>query len=147
LSSNAKMWLKKSDNKFSEDDIDNYLDKMSIHNSIEHLPKDIQEKFVIKDCYVEISLDDESVQELIKDIIKTVEEIKIKQIEYKKTLNNKIWWQDVTDTDSYFLANLNGFSAKIHAPYKAYLDAMGMFKNTDNKVDEDDNSWLKDLLN
>lgn len=147
LSSNAKMWLKKSDNKFSEDDIDNYLDKMSIHNSIEHLPKDIQEKFVIKDCYVEISLDDESVQELIKDIIKTVEEIKIKQIEYKKTLNNKIWWQDVTDTESYFLANLNGFSAKIHAPYKAYLDAMGMFKNTDNKVDEDDNSWLKDLLN
>lgn len=145
LSSNAKMWLKKSDSKFTEDEIEDYLDKMSIHNSIEYLPDDIQEKFVIKDCYVEISLDDESVRELLDDIIKTVDEIKVKQVEYKNTLDHKVWWQDVTDSDSYFLANLNGYSAKIHKPYKAYLDAMGMFKDKDNKVDEDDLSWMEEL--
>ena len=148
LSSNAKMWLKKSDNKFSEDEIDDYLDKMSIHNSIDCLPEDIKEKFTIKDCYVEVPLNNESIQELIKDIIKTVNEIKTKEVEYKNTLNNKIWWQEVTDTDSYFLANLNGYSAKIHKPYKEYLDKLDMFKNKDNnnKLDENDLSWMEGLL-
>ena len=148
LSSNAKMWLKKSDSKFTEDEIDDYLDKMSINNSIEHLPKDIQEKFVIKDCYVEIPLDNESIQELIEDIIKTVEEIKSKELEYKKSKDHKVWWQEVTDSDSYFLANLNGYSAKIHKPYKEYLDAMGMFKDKEgSKVNEDEDlEWLKSVL-
>lgn len=145
LSSSVKMWLKKSDSKFSEDEIDDYLNKTSIHNSIECLPKDVKEKFTIKDCYVEIPLDDELVKELIKDIIKTVEEIKIKQIDYKNTLDHKVWWQDVTDENSYFLANLNGYSAKIHKPYKEYLDTLEMFKNKDNKVDEDDLSWMNEL--
>jgi len=148
LSSNAKMWLKKSDNKFSEEEIDDYLSQMLIDNSIDCLPDDVKSKFVVKDCYVEISLDDESIQELLDDIIKTVEEIKEKQIEYKNTLDNKIWWQDVTDTESYFLANLNGYSAKIHAPYKAYLESLDMFKNKENsnKVEEEDLTWLTELL-
>jgi len=149
LSSNAKMWLKKSDSTFTEEQeeqIDDYLNKMSIDNSIDCLPDDVKSKFVIKDCYVEISLDDESVQELLNDIIKTVQEIKIKHSDYKSTLDNKIWWQDVTDTESYFLANLNGYSSVIHKPYREYLEKLDMFKNKDNKVDEDDLSWMEGLL-
>jgi len=148
LSSNAKMWLKKSDSKFTEDQIDDYLNRISIENSINCLPDDVKSKFLVKDCYVEISLDEESVQELLDDIVKTVDEIKIKQDEYKNTLDNKIWWQDVTDSESYFLANLNGYSAKIHAPYKEYLDALGLFKDkgADSKVDEEDLSWMNGLL-
>ena len=147
LSSNAKMWLKKSDNKFSEEEIEDYINQISIHNSIDCLPKDVKEKFVIKDCYVEISLDNESVQELLDDIIKTVEEIKVKQLEYNNTKDDKVWWQEVTDTESYFLANLNGFSAKIHKPYKEYLEKLDMFKNKkDDIVEEDDISWMEGLL-
>lgn len=148
LSSNAKMWLKKSDSKFTEDQIDDYLNKISIDNSIECLPEDVKSKFLVKDCYVEISLDDESIQELLDDIVKTVEEIKIKQNEYKNTLDNKIWWQEVTDTESYFLANLNGYSSAIHKPYREYLEKLDMFKNKDvgNKVEEDDLSWMEGLL-
>ena len=148
LSSNAKMWLKKSDSKFTEDQIDDYLNRISIENSINCLPDDVKSKFLVKDCYVEISLDEESVQELLDDIVKTVDEIKIKQDEYKNTLDNKIWWQDITDSESYFLANLNGYSAKIHAPYKEYLDALGLFKDkgADSKVDEEDLSWMNGLL-
>ena len=146
LSSNAKMWLKKSDNKFSEEEIDDYLNKISIDNSIDCLPDDVKNKFVIKDCYVEISLDNESIQELLDDIVKTVEEIKVKQADYKVTLNNKIWWQDVTDTESYFLANLNGYSSAIHKPYREYLESLDMFKNKNNKVEEEDLSWMKDLM-
>jgi len=146
LSSNAKMWLKKSDNKFSEEEIDDYLNKISIDNSIDCLPDDVKNKFVIKDCYVEISLDNESIQELLDDIVKTVEEIKVKQADYKVTLDNKIWWQDVTDTESYFLANLNGYSSAIHKPYREYLESLDMFKNKNNKVEEEDLSWMKDLM-
>lgn len=146
LSSNAKMWLKKSDNRFSEEEIDDYLNKMSIDNSIDCLPEDVKNKFVVKDCYVEIPLDDESIKELIEDIIKTVEEIKSKEVEYKNLLDHKVWWQEVTDADSYFLANLNGYSAKIHKPYKEYLDKLDMFKDKDDKVNEDDLSWMNELL-
>ena len=146
LSSNAKMWLKKSDSKFSEKEIDDYLSQMVVDNSIDCLPDDVKSKFVVKDCYVEISLDDESIQELLDDIIKTVEEIKEKQIEYKNTLDNKIWWQDVTDTESYFLANLNGYSSLIHKPYREYLDKLDMFKNKDNKVEDEDLSWMEGLM-
>ena len=148
LSSNAKMWLKKSDIKFSEEEIDDYLNKMVVDNSIECLPDDVKSKFVVKDCYVEVSLDDESIQELLDDIVKTVEEIKEKQADYKNTLDNKIWWQDVTDLESYFLANLNGYSAKIHAPYKAYLESLDMFKDKENsKVEEEEDlTWLTELL-
>jgi len=146
LSSNAKMWLKKSDSKFSEDEIDEYLSQMVVDNSIDCLPDDVKSKFVVKDCYVEISLDDESIQELLDDIIKTVEEIKQKQDDYKNTLDNKIWWQDVTDSESYFLANLNGYSAAIHKPYKEYLNKLDMFNNKDSKVDEEDLSWMEGLM-
>jgi len=147
LSSNAKMWLKKLDSKFSEEQIDDYLSQMVVDNSIDCLPDDVKSKFVVKDCYVEISLDDESIQELLDDIVKTVEEIKQKQEEYKLTLDNKIWWQDVTDTESYFLANLNGYSSAIHKPYREYLDALGMFKDKENsKVDENDLSWMEGLM-
>ena len=148
LSSSVKMWLKKSDSKFTEEEIDDYLNKILIDNSIDCLPDDVKSKFVVKDCYVEISLDNESIQELLEDIIKTVEEIKIKHSDYKNTLDNKIWWQDVTDTESYFLANLNGYSSKIHAPYKEYLEKLDMFKNKDvgNKVDDEDLTWLEGLL-
>jgi len=146
LSSNAKMWLKKSDNKFSEEQIDDYLSQMVVDNSIDCLPEDVKSKFVVKDCYVEISLDNESIQELLDDIVKTVEEIKEKQEDYKATLDNKIWWQDVTDTESYFLANLNGYSSLIHKPYREYLEKLDMFKNKDSKVEEEDLSWMKDLM-
>jgi len=146
LSSNAKMWLKKSDSKFTEEQIDDYLSQMVVDNSIDYLPEDVKSKFVVKDCYVEISLDNESIQELLNDIVKIVEEIKEKQVEYKKTLDNKIWWQEVTDTESYFLANLNGYSSLIHKPYREYLEKLDMFKNKNNKVDEDDLSWMEGLM-
>jgi hypothetical protein len=44
---------------------------------------------------------------------------------------------------------LGGYSAKLHKPYKEYLDKIEMFKtNKESNNDVDDNgiSWLEDLL-
>jgi hypothetical protein len=146
LSSSVKMWLKKSDLKLNEEEIDNYLIQLISNNSIDCLPEDVKNKFTIKDCYVEVKLNKEDINELKEDIINTVAEIKNKEKQYKETKDNKIWWQNVTDKDSYRLANLCGYSAKIHKPYKEYLDSLEMFKDKKEKSEEDDLSWLEGLI-
>ncbi len=146
LSSSIKMWLKKSKNKLSDDDIDNYILKAVSDNSIECLPEDVKNKFIIKDCYVEIPLTEESINELKHDILLTIDEIKNKEKEYKETKSDKVWWKEVTNKDSYRLANLCGYSAKIHKPYKEYLDNLDMFKNQKEEIQDEDLSWLKDLI-
>ena len=150
LASSVKMWLKKSSEDFTEEKIDNYIVDLIATNSIDKLPNDVKDKFIINDCYVEVELTKKSIDELKKDIINTVSEIKDKELKYKNTKDDKIWWQDVNDKDSYRLANLSGYSAKLHKPYKEYLNNLNMFNNendNDNSNDkEEDLKWLKDIL-
>lgn len=150
LSSSAKMWLKKSELELSEEEINNYLEKIVKENSIDYLPKDVKNKFEIRDCYVDVPLTEESIKELTDEIIRTVEEIKIKECDYNTTKDEKVWWQEVTDKESYFMNNLSGYSAKLHKPYKEYLESRDMFKTRENatitKSEEDDMGWLTGLL-
>jgi len=149
LSSSAKMWLKKSVNKLTETEIELYLEKIVTENSIDCLPEDVTDKFVIRDCYVEVPLTEEAIKELTDNIIETVEQIKIKENDYNETKDENIWWQEVTDKNSYFMNTLSGYSAKLHKPYKEYLEARDLFKNKENeseKVEEDDMEWLNGLL-
>lgn len=148
LQSSAKMWLKKSELKLDEYDIENQLQKMIDTNDIKHLPEDVQDKFIIRDCYVEVPLNEETISELKANIIMTVKEIKEKEKEYSKTKDYKVWWQDVTNESGYYMANLSGFSAAIHKPYKEYLDNLELFKDGGKKDSEEENdmSWLTGLL-
>ena len=57
-----------------------------------------------------------------------------------------MWWQDVTDAQSFFMANLSEYSAKIHKPYAEYLETKQMFLNAQNNTDDEDMSWLEGLL-
>ena len=88
------------------------------NNSLETLPKSIQDKFSISDCYVYIDLNEDIINELNNEIVETLDKI----IENTKTtnillsqiegldnendknkineINNKIdelWWTDDTD--------------------------------------------------
>lgn len=148
LASSAKMWLKKSESKPTEEEIDGYILQIISDNSIDCLPNDVKDKFIIRDCYVEVPLTEESVNELKQNVINTVAEIKDKEKEYNKTKSDKVWWQEVTDKNSYFQAVLSGYSAKIHKPYAEYLEQRDMFKNKvdDSNVGEDDMEWLEGLL-
>lgn len=140
LTSNIKMWLKKGS--YSEKNIELYLDKINNTNSLDCLPKEILSKFKINDCYVEIPLSEEVINNLKNDIKSTIIEIKKRELEYSKSKNEHVFWQEISDKDSYFFANLSGYSRKLHKPYDEYLKNKDMFKD---EVEEDDNEWLKEL--
>lgn len=133
LVNTAKMWLKHFG---YEDDIDSYVDTMILENTIDCLPDEVREKFVIKDCYVEVPLSEEKIDELKADIIETIHDFRKKEKEYRETKDEMLFWQDVSDADAYRLATLSSYSRKLHKPYDAYLKEQEMFQN--NTDDEDD---------
>lgn len=138
LINTAKMWLKEFGH---EDDIEKYTDEMILNNTIETLPEEVREKFVIKDCYIEIPITEEKIDELKQDIIETVVEANEKEKEYAKSKDEMIFWQDVTDADAYRLGVLSGYSRLLHKPYDEYLKQQELFNNkedNDNNESEDD---------
>jgi len=144
LQSNAKTWLKHF--KYDEDEVEIFLEQMLNTNGIKCLPKEVQAKFEINDCFVEVELNEEIVKEHIQYITEIITEIEKKENQYELTKNKNTFWQDVTKDNSYYHANLSGYSALIHMPYKKYLEELDMFKNKDNKADEDDLSWMEGLM-
>jgi hypothetical protein len=145
LSSNTQMWLKKL--KYSDVEIETYLDSMRESNSIDCLPQDVRDKFKIKDCYVEIPLSEDEIDDLKNDIIAALDDIKSKEEQYNINKDENIFWQDVTKEDSYRLSNLSGYSRTLHKPYDEYLKGLEMFRtdNEDDKESDDDLSWLNEL--
>lgn len=142
LVNTAKMWLK---NFVYEDEIEKYIDEMVINNNIDCLPDEVREKFEIKDCYVQVPLSEEKIQNLKNDIKSTVEEINEKCRKYKDTGDEKVFWQEVTDSDAFRLQNLSGYSRKLHKPLDEYLSKKEMFlKSEEEKSEEDD---LMDFIN
>jgi hypothetical protein len=137
LKRNASMWLKKSE--YSEDEIEDYCSKLIETNSIECLPKDIQLKYNIEDCYVYVDLNHQIIKDFKVYVCDVLGDANKKKLEYEKNEDEMIWWQDVTDDYSYFLSNLCGYSAKKHKPYSEYLDKF----NNKNKGEYD---WMKELF-
>lgn len=79
LVNTAKMWLKEFG---YEDDIEKYIDEMTLNNNIDCLPEEVRDKFEIHDCYVQVPLTTEKINDLKKDIINTVSEINSNSEEY-----------------------------------------------------------------
>ena len=146
LSSSVKMWMKKGG--YSEGDIEVYIDTLCLTNDIECLPDDIKCKYKMKDCYVEIPISEDAIDDLKQDIVKTLIEINTKEAQYNKTKDESIFWSKVTDENSYYFANLSGYSAKLHLPYKEYLESREMFLNKEkeeNQEEDTDLNWLREL--
>lgn len=150
LSSSIKMWLKKL-TALDEDTQATLLEESITNNSLEALPVCVQDMFTVDDCYVEIEFTEDDITELKNNIIETINEIKDKQKEYNALIDTdkeqaeRVWWQEVTDSHSFFMANLSDYSADIHKPYKEYLENREMFLDKQDDIDDDDNEWLKDL--
>lgn len=143
LVNTAKMWLKKCG--YNPDD---YIEDITLYNSIDNLPDDVKEKFVISDCYVYLPLEQEKIDNLKEDIKNTVAEINDKVREYEKTNDENIFWTDVTEKNEYFLAVLSGYSRELHKPFDEYLKAKEMFniENNDNITIDDDLTELLENL-
>ena len=145
LSASINMWLKESKYTVSGDELERCIEA----NTLDYLPDDVKDKFVVDDCYVEIDFTEDDITELKNNIIETINEIKGKTVKYEtlkdidKEEAERVWWQEVTDSQSFFMANLSDYSANIHKPYAEYLENREMFLNKTD--DTDDEEWMKDL--
>ena len=148
LSASIKMWLKKL-TALDQETQATLLEESIANNSLETLPVCVQDMFTVNDCYVEIEFTEDDITELKNNIIETISDIKEKEKEYNALIDTdkeqaeRVWWQEVTDSQSFFMANLSDYSADIHKPYKEYLENREMFLNKDGE--EDNEEWLKEL--
>ena len=55
-----------------------------------------------------------------------------------------IWWENVTKTNSYYFANLCGYSPKLHKPYGEYLEKLK--KKEELNQEDVDLSWMDGLF-
>lgn len=159
LQSNAKVWLNAGGY-----NTDEYLKLLLDTNSIDCLPDDVRDKYVISDCYVYIPLTEKLVNKWINEISVTIKDIELREKDYAGTKNEKIFWdsEESIKAQSYYFSTLCGYSANLHKPYKEYLEKLEADKNgtnmfggvgekDDDKVKsksgkvEDDLSWLDNI--
>ena len=161
LQASVKTWLKKYG---YEDDMLMYLDALAQSNDIKVLPEEVQKKFVIKDCYVYIDNIWDLYDELKEEIITTITEINEKTEKYNELKDTDLevaehlFWDDdeTLKAQSYYFNNLSGYRISTIKPFADYLNRINADKNLDllglnnknkNETEEEDNlSWLKDLL-
>ena len=134
LQSNAKMWLKAFG---YEDEADEYLKLLIDTNNIEVLPEEVQEKYVMSDCYVYVPLTKELIDKWENEIISTIKDIAMREKDYQNTESEMCFWDtdESVQSQSYYFSTLSGYSANLHKPYKAYLDRLDAAKNDVNVFD------------
>lgn len=130
LQTNAKMWLKKLG---YTDQVDDYLKLLLDTNDIECLPKEVQEKYIISDCYVYVPLTDELIHRWKETIISTINDIELREKDYEETHSDKAFWDtdESVEAQSYYFSTLCGYSPNLHLPYKAYLERTEKTKDGD----------------
>lgn len=133
LKSNAKMWLKKSG---YENDIDYYLDLLVKSNDIKSLPKEISSKYEISDCIVIVPITEKIIDYWTNHIINTITDIESREKDYAENGNDKVFWdtEESIKAQSYYFANLCGYSPKLHLPYKKYLEDKEAKENEKNNM-------------
>ena len=144
LKASAKSWLtdKKLNLGLSESEVEQMLDELIINNSIEHLPNEVKEKFSFRPCYVYVDITEEKLNDLVEYGKNRIAELTKLEMEYEKTKDDRIFWNEVNSKNEYFFYNLCGYSRKYHKPLNEYLENKEMFL----KEKEEDGIDIEDLL-
>ena len=128
LTSSVKTKLK--DAGYSPDEINQFLEQMVFTNDVKCLPEEVRTQFEITDCLVNITLNQEildslnkELTDLLKEITKKTNKTAVLMGEKKIDEAEKLWWDDEDHIKSqeYYFYNLCGFSPEIHKPWGAYL--------------------------
>lgn len=163
LQTSAKTWL----NHFGYEP-DEYLKEMIDTNSIDCLPDEVKAKFSISDCYVYVDLTEALINKWTEHAVTIIKDIELREADYAETQSDACFY----DTDesvkeqSYYFANLCGYSRNLHKPYDEFCKRLEAAQNgTDlfggllgsepvkssssnvinNKSDELDLSWLANI--
>ena len=142
LESKLKSWGKML--KYSSDEIEGFMDivrknseEYKDNNITEGLPDDIACKFKIRDCFVEIPLSEEILNDFINYVNEQIKIMSDKISLYKVTEDSNLFWTEINDKNKFFFLNLCGYTSKYHLPLRKYLENIKTFdggtKKSDNK--------------
>ncbi|MGG2091339.1 PD-(D/E)XK nuclease family protein [Bacillus sp. S13(2024)] len=128
-----KSQIEKELNKLNIDEfeLELLLDKATEDNNLDCLPKEIQEKYWLEDCFVEYDITDEKIEELKQYIIETINKID------SKDHNDENDWKpvEIDKYNSFYCATLCGHR-KTCKFYKKFLE--GNADNFGKKDKKDD---------
>lgn len=160
LQTSVKMWLKKLG---YEDQLEEYLDKLYQTNSIDCLPDDVKEKYMVHDCVLYVDVTQDLIDKWNTKIVNTIDEIIDRENQYNTMIMidsdeaEKIWFDSMEEVEAqnYYFGVLCGYSANLHKPYKIYLEKLekdkennDLFSGVGSSLEnnkEDDMSWLNEL--
>ena len=121
LQSPCKMWLKK----FGYD-VDDYLKIVLDTCNIDCLPQEVKDKINITDCYVEVDINEDTIQHWTDFVNDTIEEIESAIINYELFEDEEMFYDSIEDIskESFYYATLSEYSANKNPCYKKYLDSL-----------------------
>ena len=138
-------------------ELENALQTCIERNSLESYPN-VMQHFKLDDCYVNVDLTEENVNNLKNKIIKTLTEVEEKtetakeyleiintsdnddEIKYFDKLLDDLWWKEVDRGEEYYFYNLCSYGRDVHKPWNEYLNNKSMFKK-DKQEDDDVFNW------
>lgn len=143
LSAKITTWLKNK--KYSEDDITLYLTEVKRLNEEEYsdkgclsiLPLDVQEKFKIEDAEIEIEINQEEINDFIKNIASKINQMEAKEVLYETTGDEKLFWSNINDKNVFYYNNLCDYSSKYHLPLREYYENWEKMKDSQTSINTD----------
>lgn len=160
----------KATKKYTEEEINSYLEFVITTNSLAGLPEEISNQFIIEDCLVYIPLTEEILKNLNEEVISTIKSIdKCKDLWYNKKASgaseselDQIWYDsdEQLKANEYYHWNLSGYSQTLHKPFGDYVARQALIKQEQNSFfggivnDGDENtfqyaetdlSWLNNM--
>ena len=153
LVSNVKMMLRRHG---YNDDIDEYIEKMTTQNTLDVLPEEVLDEFDFDDCWVRTKVTEELVNKWTDYVVETVKEIRKNIDAFNSSLDEKIFYDD-DDTykkNEYFITTLCGYPIDDIPPFKKYLakkngdilEMMNINKGDASNSEVTDEDWLNSLF-
>ena len=112
--------------------------------SLDELPKEVREKFVLEDCIVRVPFTEESATTLQKDLYSKCQQIKKLVKEYNKTKDDSLFMWEPTQQDEFWLYNLCSYTSNLHKPFAEYLRKKELIEQYQNSTPWLDEAEKKD---
>jgi len=133
--------------KYPEEIRDEICSEMIIENSIDVLPEEVKALYSIRDCFVEIPFTMDDLNDLKQDIKNFIVKSEKLKFMYSKNEDDSLFYQEIEGNDTYFLANLCGYSSKLHKPYADYLEKRRLERGEiEEDTEEDDIDETEEML-
>jgi len=155
VKANVKMVMKRLG--YYDTEIEKYQIKVVENNSLDVLPEDVRNEFVVTDCWVRKRVTKELVDKWVEYLRSTVDEINETIEDYKLSHDDKVFYDDeeTLKKGEYFFSNLSGYTLEQNKCYNEYLkrkngEELVSFNNGEVTLNTDTNNndgdWLTDII-